>query len=94
LDVDFIEVVGWLQIEKSRSDKGSFSSMPAMHSMRFDNGFSDINTSGGGGFGNNASSFGMDADTFKPKGMRVRSDLDYMLLHWKPLWQPRFSSYL
>jgi hypothetical protein len=63
-----------LQIEKQRSDKGGgFMSVPSTGFMRFENGFSDNNSSGGsGGFKNNSTNFGsggLDSDAFKPKGI-------------------------
>lgn len=60
-----------LQIEKSRGDKGGYgSSMPAMGSSRFDNGFGDTNSAMGSGMRTNSSGFssGLDNDVFKPKG--------------------------
>jgi hypothetical protein len=58
------------RIEKSRGDKGGYgSSMPAMGSSRFDNGFGDTNSAMGGGMRTNSSGFssGLDNDVFKPK---------------------------
>jgi hypothetical protein len=61
------------RIEKQRSDKGGgFLSVPST-GFRFENGFSDNNSSGGsGGFKNNSTNFGsggLDSDAFKPKGV-------------------------
>lgn len=73
VDLLFLLFAFHLQLDKQRSDsRGSFtSSMPSMGSIRFDNGFSDINSSGGGGFGGNSTGYGssLDADAFKPKGL-------------------------
>ncbi|KAH9567505.1 hypothetical protein CY35_03G030500 [Sphagnum magellanicum] len=65
------------RIEKQRSDKGGgFLSVPST-GFRFENGFSDNNSSGGsGGFKNNSTNFGsggLDSDAFKPKARSATS---------------------
>ncbi|XP_024358092.1 coatomer subunit delta-1 [Physcomitrium patens] len=63
------------RIEKGRGDKGNYvSSMPSMGS-RFDNGFSDTNSSMGGGARSNLSGFvpGLDTDVFKPPARVISS---------------------
>jgi hypothetical protein len=50
-------------------------SVPSTGFIKFDNGFSDINSSGGsGGFKSNSTNFGsggLDSDAFKPKGLLI-----------------------
>lgn len=73
--------IWWMQIEKSRGDKGSFaSSMPAMGSSRFDNGFGDTNSSMSGGMRTNSSGFGsgLDTDVFKPKGVFIQPHRNFV----------------
>jgi hypothetical protein len=71
-----IRVCTSLQIERQRSDRGGgFMSVPSTGFIKFDNGFSDINSSGGsGGFKSNSTNFGsggLDSDAFKPKGLLI-----------------------
>lgn len=56
------------KIERSRAEKNNFVSIPSTGPARFDsNGFSDLNSSGGGGFGSNSSLGSFDSDAYKPK---------------------------
>ncbi|CAK9210849.1 unnamed protein product [Sphagnum troendelagicum] len=66
------------KIERQRSDRGGgFMSVPSTGFIKFDNGFSDINSSGGsGGFKSNSTNFGsggLDSDSFKPKARSATS---------------------
>ncbi|KAH9533560.1 hypothetical protein CY35_18G059000 [Sphagnum magellanicum] len=64
--------------ERQRSDRGGgFMSVPSTGFIKFDNGFGDINSSGGsGGFKSNSTNFGSggsDSDAFKPKARTATS---------------------
>eukprot|EP00249_Psilotum_nudum_P021248 c28034_g1_i1 orf=296-1861(+) len=60
------------KIEKHKSEKGGFVSLPATGSVRFDNGYSDSSSSGGGGFGISLSfESSLDSDSYSKSKSRT-----------------------